>query len=418
MGLVDGSLAPGRVQDWSPLAVADPVPGDAAGLLRLAAQYEGAAQQVGQHVTALRRLAAGGAAGGGGSTDWQGAAASAYRARATGLPEELDLVGTRLLRVAHALRAFAVVLESVQQRALAALGLARSAAAAPQPGHRTRIGPAFPVFGGGIGGGPGATGGTDSPELARARRLLAAACEGRDRAAERCARSLAAAGHDRLRDPSGWQRFLGAVSSWAGTSSAWLGVAALVLCWVPGLGELLGAVSLGLALLGTGADAALAVSGRPAWSGLGIDLLGVLPLGKAARLGAVMSHERAVAQAARQAGRRTRGAAAVGRGLQRLAPAQWFERSRGLHGLVSLPEHRPGGGLRIAGQQLGAAVRSGVPARSLPTFLRSPGGLMDEIAQARRQGPGGPVWLAGGHGLQSMQVSLGVGTSGPPVGTS
>jgi hypothetical protein len=43
---------------------------------------------------------------------------------------------------------------------------------------------------------------------------------------------------------------------------------------------------------------------------------------------------------------------------------------------------------------------------------------MDEIAQARRQGPGGPIWLAGGHGLQSMQVSLGVGTSGPPTGVS
>jgi hypothetical protein len=131
-----------------------------------------------------------------------------------------------------------------------------------------------------------------------------------------------------------------------------------------------------------------------------------------------MSHDRAVAQAARHAGRPGRGAAAVGRGLQRLAPAERFERSRGLHGLVALPEHPPGRGLRIAGQQLGVAVRTGVPARSLPAFLRSPGGLMDEIAQARRQGPGGPIWLAGGHGLQSMQVSLGVGTSGPPAGVS
>ncbi len=206
------------------------------------------------------------------------------------------------------------------------------------------------------------------------------------------------------------------MSSWAGASSAWLGVAALALCWVPGLGELLGAVSLGLALAASAADGLLAVSGDPSWSGLGFDLLGILPLGRAARLGAVMSHEAALEQAARHAGRPIRGAAAMGRGLQRLTMADRFERSRGLHGLAALPEHRPGGGVRISAQQLRGALRAGVPTRSLPELLRSPGGLLDEIAVARRQGPGGPIWLAGGHGLQSMQVSLGVGTSSTPAG--
>ena len=184
---------------------------------------------------------------------------------------------------------------------------------------------------------------------------------------------------------------------------------------MPGLGELLGSGSLALALTAAAADGLLAVSGDPSWSGLGIDLLGILPLDRAARLGAVMSHAAALEQAARHAGRPIRGVAAMGRGLQRLGPADRFERSRGLHGLAALPEHRPGGGVRVAALQLGGAVRAGLPPRSLPEFLRSPGGLLDEIAVARRQGPGGPIWLAGGHGLQSMQVSLGLGTSSTPA---
>ncbi len=150
MTRVDWSVRPAAAGDWSPLAGADPVPGDAPGLLVLAARYESAAQDVGRQVSALRRLDAG--SGAGVAAQWQGPAATAYAGRAGSLPGDLDLVGARLLRVAQALRAFAVVLEGVQRRARAALALARSAAAAP-PGHGVAVGPAPPVLGGGLSSG-------------------------------------------------------------------------------------------------------------------------------------------------------------------------------------------------------------------------------------------------------------------------
>ena len=50
--------------DWSPLAGADPIPGDPAAVRRLAARHQQAAEQVGEQVDALRRIAHG-------TDDWQ-----------------------------------------------------------------------------------------------------------------------------------------------------------------------------------------------------------------------------------------------------------------------------------------------------------------------------------------------------------
>ena len=257
--------------------------------------------------------------------------------------------------------------------------------------------------------------GPDDPHLARARRLLASRCEERDRAAARCARAIGAAGHDRLRNPSGWHRLLGAVSSWAGVCSAWLGVAALVLCVVPGLGPILGAASLALALMQLAADTSLAAGGDAGWGSVGVDLIGVVPVGRAARLGAVMAHGRAVGQAGEPSRRRDpRGP--VGRtGLQRLgATPVRFERSRGLHGLAEVAATRPGHELSSAAGHLADALRSGTAARSLGELVRSPGGLLDEIARAGRQGPGAVVWLTGGHAADVAQATVGVPFSPQP----
>jgi hypothetical protein len=394
--------------DWWPLAEADPVPGDPTAVRRLAAQWQQSAVDVGEQVQTLGRI--------GRSADWSGPAAEAFRARTGRLPADLDLVGTRFQRVAQALRDFAPALESAQQRARRALALAQEAQAArpatavtaqsasfvgprlasgPPPGPLAQV------------AGPLTIGGAD-PELAHARQQLAAACEERDRAAARCARALAAAGHDRLRNPSGWHRFLGAVSAWAGVCSTWLGVAALVLCFVPGVGPLLGAASLALALVQLGADATLAASGAAGWGSVGIDLLGVVPLGRAARLGAALSRGRAIEQAERLAAVRRRGPAMAGRALQRLtASPLHFERSRGLHGLAQLATIRPGRELSAAANHLAVAVRSVSATRSLTDLLRSPGGLLDEIARVRSEGPGALLWLSGGHAADVAQATVG-----------
>jgi hypothetical protein len=394
--------------DWWPLAETDPVPGDPAAVRRLAAQWQQSAVDVGEQVQTLSRI--------GRSADWAGPAAQAFQARTGRLPADLDLVGARFQRVAQALRDFAPALESAQRRARVALARAQAAQAArpatavtaqapfvgPQLASGPPPGPLAQVAG------PLTIGGAD-PELAHARHMLAAACEERDRAAARCARALAAAGHDRLRNPSGWHRFLGAVSAWAGVCSAWLGVAALVLCFVPGLGPLLGAASLALALVQLGADATLAAGGGGGWGSVGTDLLGVVPLGRAARLGAVLSRDRAIEQAARYVAVRRRGPALAGRALRRLATTPLhFERSRGLHGVAQLVSARPGRELTAAADHLAVAVRSASATRSLGDFLRSPGGLLDEIARTSSEGPGALLWLSGGHTVDAVQATVGV----------
>jgi uncharacterized protein YukE len=394
--------------NWWPLAEADPVPGDPAAIRVLAAQWQQSAMDVGEQVQTLRRI--------GRSADWIGPAAQAFQERTGRLPADLDLVGERFQRVAQALREFAPALESAQRRARVALARAQEAHVA-QPATALTAQASFvgPTLASGPPAGPLAqvagplTIGGGDRELAHARDMLAAACEERDRAGARCARALAAAGHDRLRNPSGWHRFLGAVSAWAGVCSTWLGVAALVLCFVPGVGPLLGAASLALALVQLGADVTLAAGSDAGWGSAGLDLLGVVPLGRAARLGATLSRGRAIEQAAGLAAVRRRGPALAGRALQRLAATPLhFERSRGLHGVAQLVRARPGREVAAAANHLAVAVRSAAATRSLSDLLRSPGGLLDEIARASSEGPGGLLWLSGGHTIDAVQATAGV----------
>ena len=232
--------------DWRPLAETDPVPGDPERVRELAARYARAASFAGEQASAVRRVEQ--AAHGDGAARWDGVAAEAFRARVGELPRDLDQVAARHQRVAMALLDFAPALESAQRGARLALTRARDAQV------RAGVSPSSPV--------------TSLPvllpsvqsaaeramctEVAQARRLLAAAVEQHVRAADQCTRALRAAGDDRLRNPHGWRRVLRAVSALAGRVSTWLGVAAVLLCPVPGLGEVLGAVALtagGVALL-------------------------------------------------------------------------------------------------------------------------------------------------------------------------
>jgi uncharacterized protein YukE len=416
--------------DWQPLAEIDPVPGDPVAVLELAGSYGRVAQDVGAQVRAVRRIER---AGG-----WEGRAADAFTARVGHLPDDLDAVGERFQRVAQALREFAPALESARRRARQALAVAHAAQAA-EAVQATRVDEAARAAKAARAERTGVES-TDGPtcpapvpvvphllptagdsmagpelDLARARRLLAGAVEERDRAAARCARALDAAGRDRLRNPGVWHRLLGGVSSWAGQMSTWLGVAAVILCWVPGLGEALGGLSLGLGAIGLLADLALTSYGDQSWTADAADAIGVVPFGKAAKLGAFMSREAAVANAVERVATARPLRAVHGKGLLKVSTPQRFERTRGLHGLASLTPVRPISETQEATRQFAQSVQVGVGLRSLADFLRSPGGLLDDIARARLQQRGGTLWLAGSHGADSAQAGAGVLTS-PPSG--
>jgi hypothetical protein len=132
-----------------------------------------------------------------------------------------------------------------------------------------------------------------------------------------------------------------------------------------------------------------------------------------------MTRARAVEQAAGHAAVPRLGAGLAGRALERLAtdPVR-YERSRGLHGLAQVATTRPGREVAASVTHLAAAVRGLGATRSLPDLLRSPGGLLDEIALARRQGPAAVVWLSGGHATDVAQATVGVPFTPASAGAS
>lgn len=351
-------------RDWRPLADADPVPGDPGLVRRLATQEVRAAALAAEQASAVRRVVA--ALAGGGADAWSGPAAEAFLARVGSLPRDLDRVAARQHRVALALLAYAPELESAQRQAGRALDTAHHAQA--------RAGVAV---GSTVGLPPTWLPSALTPaerELAAAiadgRRRLAAAVEHRDRAVARCARALDAAGDDQLRDPHGWRHVLQTISAAAGTVSTWLGVAAVLLCPVPGVGQLLGAVALTAAALTLLSDLALAAYGDKGWSAIGVDLTGVLPAGRALRIASTLPHEVTQARAVARAAAR-----------------------------VDLV-----GDLQAGARDLGAASR----VRTWPDLLRSPGGLLDDLARARELRRGGAAVVLGGHALDAGQAGLGV----------
>ena len=357
--------------DWRPLAVADPVPGDPARVRALASGRAQAAALAGEQASAVRRVVA---AVTGGEAPWTGPAAAAFLARVGRLPRDLDRVATRQHRVALALRDYAPELESAQRQARRALsrahqaqsdaGVAVSSPLGVTPVLVTRVlTPAEREL---------------RAEIADCQRLVAAAVEHRDWAAARCARALEAAGDDRLRDPHGWHQVLRTVAAVAGGVSTWLGVAAVVLCPVPGLGQLLGAVVLTAAGLTLLADLALTAYGDKGWSAIALDVTGVLPAGRALRIAAMLPREATQARAV------TRAAVQVD--------------------LV--------GELRAGAGHLRTATRT---ARTWPDLLRSEGGLLDDLARAGELRRGGAALVLGGHAVDAGQAGLGVYASLAPA---
>jgi uncharacterized protein YukE len=351
--------------DWQPLTTADPVPGDPETVRELASHYGQAAAAAEDVAAELGRLRRAGA-----SVAWDGAAAEACAARVGELPGDLAAVAARFHRVAEALRAFGPALESAQRRARAALTAAHDAQALAgvRPGTPAWPRPLLVT--------------AESPQqrglgeaIERAQRLLAAAVEERDRAAARCARDLHGAGDDPLRDPHGWHRVLSVVSRVAGDVAGWLGVAAVVLCWVPGLGQALAAVALGAGTIGLLADLALAGYGDKGWRDLGLDALGLVPAGKSVRFAAALPREAVQLRAVARAALHVRPVTEVGQGSRRLAAAA-------------------------------AAGRAAPSGRSMATFLRSEGGLLDEIGRARELRRRGAALVVGGHGVDAAQAGL------------
>lgn len=367
--------------DWQPLAGWDPVPGDPQAVRALADAYAGQAERVGAQSVAVRRLAESSVACSSTTgTLWTGPAAETFQERARHLPSDLDAVASRFQRVARSLREFAPALESAQRRARAALAAARDAQA------RAGVAPGTPLA-------DPTTLMSGAPslfvlgEVEQARRALDRACAERDLAAARCARSLAAAGHDRLRNASPWRRLLRSVSRIAGLVSTGLGVAAFVLCPIPGVGQIVGAAALAAGLIALASDGLLVEAGDKGVGTLASDALGVLPAGRMLRTAAMLPRGLA-------------GSADVARSAARVAaPRVARDLAEGVRELTA------------AAQVLRAPyARAGIGGKAVwSAFANSPGGFAHEVARAEAvHGPRGLTLVTGSYAVDIAhnQVAL------------
>ena len=226
-------------------------------------RYARAAQDVGAQAGALRRDRA--------RAGWERRGRRCVRAHGSAAARRPGPGGPRFQRVAQALQGLRPGAGVGAAPGPVALALARAAQAAQQAraalaaaaGPRRPAGPAD----GRITDRQRARGTRQRPTtVAHAHRLLAAACRGAGPGRRPVRPGAGRRGHDRLRNP---QRLAPAPErrsrGWPVGLSTWLGVAAVVLCWVPGLGEALGAAALGLGTVELLADLALTAYGETVW---------------------------------------------------------------------------------------------------------------------------------------------------------
>lgn len=279
-----------RPLSWFPLASADPVPGDPA-TVELAGQHYGrVAEAISSAAQQLREIASLG-----GSTS---KAVDAVRETAEEVAGKISRAHDRYQEVGSALTAYATELRQAQADSLTALNAATNAqqavdaAAGDVRGARQAIedvDPAAPADPTAAAARQTALSGArdrlDDADAAleAARQDLQAAVELRDTAASTAISAIEGIiGSDDLND--GWWEDWGskvahALSAVAGAIASVAGILALVLCWVPVLGQALAAVALIAGVVKLAADVALKMNGEGSWGDIIWGVVGVASFG-------------------------------------------------------------------------------------------------------------------------------------------
>ena len=317
----------GRPADWSPLAGADPVPGDPDEVAALGRRLRATAAEIEQAAARLRTMC----------TDefWDSDAGQAFRQRSDDTAGKLAKAYTRYEAAATALGTdsgdptpsvaaqprYAGALSQAQRQSLQALMSAQDAAATqrqalsqlrtavattgevPVPGaFDLSLGLLAPDGSGHLPVRPGekpeitalkSRYNTAADQLAAARALLARAEQTRDEAAHHAAALISdVIGHDGLTDGF-WDHvtnfidehagLLAAISKVAGWVATIAGTLALCVGWIPVVGQALAAVLGTVALIASVvlliADGLLAIGGKGSWLDVGLDVIAVASFG-------------------------------------------------------------------------------------------------------------------------------------------
>jgi len=319
----------GRPADWSPLAGADPVPGDPDEVAALGRRLRGTAAEIEQAAARLRTMC----------TDefWDSDAGQAFRQRSNDTAGKLAQAYTRYEATATALGTdsgdptpstaaqprYAGALSEAQRLSLQALTSAQDAAATqrqamsqlhtavatttsgqpPVPGALDpSLGLLTPDSSGHLPVRPGEISeitalkgryNTAADQLAAARALLARAEQTRDQAAHHAAALISdVIGRDGLTDGF-WDHItnfidehaglLSTISKVAGWVATIAGTLALCVGWIPVVGQALAAVLGTIALIASVvlliADGLLAIGGKGSWLDVGLDVIAVASFG-------------------------------------------------------------------------------------------------------------------------------------------
>lgn len=324
------------MEDWSPLASANPVPGDASQVEQLAKRLARTAKAIATQATQLKAIATQGV--------WVGQAADTFRQHHRDLPPRLTTIASRYERVAGSLMGYHCGLVSAQEMARRALDKARIAdrrlyiarqgveemqrheedercrvqmanatdAAAPPVEPLPWTGPRWDRE-------------VDDAEseLGEARGLLDRAVRLHDEAASGAAGDIREASDDSLRNDSGFfakvRRGAAALADAIPleTIAKVLSVAGAVLAIAALIFPVLTPLALAVGLAGVIADGILATAGRKGWGAVALDLVGVAAFG----VGRVFTTLARGARTTAAAGRATRLAQSSPKGMRALAPS-------------------------------------------------------------------------------------------------
>lgn len=407
-----------RPTDWTPLAGSDPVPGDPDTVERIGRQYVATADELRQQAARLRAL----------STDrsWDSDAADEWRHQGHEVAGKLGKVVDRYDATGRALRTYSAALRGAQDLADRARALAQDADRRSRTAQQGKQDQLHQHASQPAGTPPPDTSAFDrqaaqaSEDLATARTWLHDATQERDDSAARAASAIDdITGSDGLDDGhfAGFRKWVGDRVEWvdrnlkkitdiAGWVATICGTAALLVGWIPVVGQIAAAVLTGIATLASVValigSFVLALEGRGSWLDVGINALGLLTfgVGRAAVTG-VKAGARAT-RAAAQSGRteelvaaavRSRGGQVGGKTLRRITT----EARR-------VAKAQPGGGLTRDGVTEALAAAPGrLPGRLAAAF--NPVTVARETAQGTRDLFRKATWVDTLSAVRARQVA-------------
>lgn len=294
------------VYSWYPLASSDPIPGDPGRVEQKADRYTEVALAIETAANGLMEIAA--------IDGMVSNAVEAIREEAGKLEADIRRAKQRYADVGAALKAYSGELAGAQADAVAALGRARTAQAAIDEAQRLMSAANADLYEARQADDDEAL--TDATRrrnqarsdlsdadyaLSRARGDLDEAIARRDSAAAVAMAAIeSSTSRDELNDGAWedfWSGFVNGVSEVFGTIAAVAGIAALVLCWVPVIGQALAVVALVAGAVALLADIVLLTQGEGSWEKVIWGAVGVLSFGAGRALATAASLSGRVAQA-------------------------------------------------------------------------------------------------------------------------